>query len=149
MHNAMFSPNWNLPLSIRLTTRLTSVCQAGVPIYNIKWWILLCLSVTGISFESLATSSTFASYYLSLNFHNCRGISSTVRRCIEKETGREFAAKIIDLAMDSTTVTESTMNQMMEATRQEIAMLRHVMGHPYISEWIIIKPVRIVIKRHS
>lgn len=62
-----------------------------------------------------------------------RGISSTVRRCIEKETGREFAAKIIDLAMDSSA--ESSMNQMMEATRQEIAMLRHVMGHPYISEY--------------
>lgn len=64
------------------------------------------------------------------SFH--RGISSTVRRCIEKETGREFAAKIIDLAMDSSA--ESAMNQMMEGTRQEIAMLRHVMGHPYISE---------------
>lgn len=61
------------------------------------------------------------------------GISSTVRRCIEKETGREFAAKIIDLAMDSTA--ESTINQMMDATRQEIAMLRHVMGHPYISKY--------------
>ena len=56
-----------------------------------------------------------------------------MRRCIEKETGREFAAKIIDLAMDSSA--ESNMNQMLEATRQEIAMLRHVMGHPYISEY--------------
>lgn len=28
------------------------------------------------------------------------------------------------------------MNQMLEGTRQEIAMLRHVMGHPYISEYI-------------
>lgn len=63
-----------------------------------------------------------------------RGISSTVRRCIEKETGREFAAKIIDLATDSTE--SSMMNQMLEGTRQEIAMLRHVMGHPYISEYI-------------
>lgn len=62
-----------------------------------------------------------------------RGISSTVRRCIEKETGREFAAKIIDLAADSTN--DSTINHMMDATRQEIAMLRHVMGHPYISKY--------------
>lgn len=35
--------------------------------------------------------------------------------------------------MDSSA--ESAMNQMMDGTRQEIAMLRHVMGHPYISEY--------------
>lgn len=29
-----------------------------------------------------------------------RGVSSTVRRCIEKETGKEFAAKIIDVSAD-------------------------------------------------
>lgn len=27
-------------------------------------------------------------------------MSSTVRRCIEKETGKEFAAKIIDVSAD-------------------------------------------------
>lgn len=64
----------------------------------------------------------------------CRGISSTVRRCIEKETGREFAAKIIDLGIDSGDVSST---QMLEATRQEIAILRQVMGHPYISEYEI------------
>lgn len=61
-----------------------------------------------------------------------RGISSTVRRCIEKETGREFAAKIIDLGADSG---DSSPSQMLDATRQEIAILRQVMGHPYISEF--------------
>lgn len=61
-------------------------------------------------------------------FH--RGISSTVRRCIEKETGREFAAKIIDVGAESG---DATPSQMLEATRQEIAILRQVMGHPYIS----------------
>lgn len=60
-----------------------------------------------------------------------RGISSTVRRCIEKETGREFAAKIIDLGAESGDVSSA---QMLEATRQEIAILRQVMGHPYIIE---------------
>lgn len=60
-----------------------------------------------------------------------RGISSTVRRCIEKETGREFAAKIIDLGVDST---DGSSHQMREATRQEISILRQVLGHPYISE---------------
>lgn len=54
-----------------------------------------------------------------------RGISSTVRRCIEKETGKEYAAKIIDLSNDDSSV---------EATRQEVSILRLVAGHPYIIE---------------
>lgn len=60
-----------------------------------------------------------------------RGISSTVRRCIEKETGREFAAKIIDVGAESG---DASPSQMLEATRQEIQILRQVMGHPYISK---------------
>lgn len=63
----------------------------------------------------------------------CRGISSTVRRCIEKETGKEFAAKIIDLGA-TTEAGETNPYHMLEATRQEISILRQVMGHPYISE---------------
>ena len=62
-----------------------------------------------------------------------RGISSTVRRCIEKETGKEFAAKIIDLG-GATEAGETNPLQMLEATRQEISILRQVMGHPYISK---------------
>ncbi|XP_076255595.1 phosphorylase kinase gamma isoform X3 [Rhynchophorus ferrugineus] len=54
-----------------------------------------------------------------------RGISSTVRRCIEKETGREYAAKIIDLSNDDATL---------EGTKQEVNILRTVVGHPYIIE---------------
>lgn len=57
-----------------------------------------------------------------------RGISSTVRRCIEKETGNEFAAKIIDLSSDS----EGEAQAMQEATIQEVNILRMVAGHPYI-----------------
>lgn len=60
-----------------------------------------------------------------------RGVSSTVRRCIDKETGVEYAAKIIDLGADGG---DCTSHQMLEATRQEIAILRQVMGHPYIIE---------------
>ncbi|KAL1124419.1 hypothetical protein AAG570_001048 [Ranatra chinensis] len=44
-----------------------------------------------------------------------RGISSTVRRCIEKESGVEFAAKIIDISADA----DTTM-----ATREEIRILK-------------------------
>ncbi|CAH1996541.1 unnamed protein product [Acanthoscelides obtectus] len=58
-----------------------------------------------------------------------RGISSTVRRCIEKETGREYAAKIIDLSSEG--VNDGSI---LEATKQEVHILRHVAGHPYIIE---------------
>lgn len=54
-----------------------------------------------------------------------RGVSSTVRRCVEKETGIEFAAKIIDLSNDP---------ENREATMEEIKILRMVIGHEYISE---------------
>lgn len=53
-----------------------------------------------------------------------------MRRCIDKETGKEYAAKIIDIgAADA-----NDPQQMLEATRQEINILRQVMGHAYISE---------------
>ncbi|XP_013146194.1 PREDICTED: phosphorylase b kinase gamma catalytic chain, liver/testis isoform isoform X2 [Papilio polytes] len=61
-----------------------------------------------------------------------RGISSTVRRCIEKETGHEFAAKIIDLSQESQDGVDTHI--MRDATRQEIQILRMVAGHPYIIE---------------
>lgn len=48
-----------------------------------------------------------------------------MRRCIEKETGKEYAAKIIDLSNDDSSV---------EATHQEVNILRLVAGHPYISK---------------
>lgn len=51
---------------------------------------------------------------------------------MEKETGKEFAAKIIDLGAAES----GDSNHMLEATRQEIQILRHVMGHKYISEYI-------------
>lgn len=63
-------------------------------------------------------------------FNRFSGISSVVRRCIDKETGKEYAAKIIDIgAADA-----NDPQQMLEATRQEINILRQVMGHAYISE---------------
>ncbi|XP_067015329.2 phosphorylase b kinase gamma catalytic chain, skeletal muscle/heart isoform isoform X1 [Anabrus simplex] len=61
-----------------------------------------------------------------------RGISSTVRRCIEKETGIEYAAKIIDLSSDTDAVGEG--KTMLEATMSEVSILRIVAGHPYIIE---------------
>lgn len=70
-------------------------------------------------------------HYLLINFASIfSGISSVVRRCIDKETGKEYAAKIIDLGASES----SDSNQMLESTRQEISILRQVMGHPYLSE---------------
>lgn len=58
-----------------------------------------------------------------------RGISSTVRRCIEKETGIEYAAKIIDIS------NETHEDGMKDATLQEVQILRRVAGHSYISRF--------------
>lgn len=66
--------------------------------------------------------------FLLITWLYSRGVSSTVRRCIEKETGVEFAAKIIDLSNDP---------ESREATMEEINILRMVIGHDYISKYII------------
>lgn len=65
------------------------------------------------------------------SFRVSSGISSVVRRCIDKETGKEYAAKIMDIgAADA-----NDPRAMLDATRQEINILRTVMGHPYISRF--------------
>lgn len=47
---------------------------------------------------------------------------------MEKETGKEFAAKIIDLSSGAEAENRSTL----EFTLQEVNILRLVAGHPYI-----------------
>ncbi|XP_046738716.1 phosphorylase b kinase gamma catalytic chain, skeletal muscle/heart isoform isoform X2 [Diprion similis] len=61
-----------------------------------------------------------------------RGISSTVRRCIEKETGVQYAAKIIDISNEPNDGADD--HTMKDATIQEIHILRRVAGHSYIIE---------------
>lgn len=60
-----------------------------------------------------------------------RGVSSTVRRCVEKATGNEYAAKIIDVSGDMEDSSGCTLRQ---ATWREIRVLRMMAGHPYIIE---------------
>lgn len=60
-----------------------------------------------------------------------RGVSSVVRLCVEKETGKEFAAKIIDISSDDEGQNSFTLYQ---ASQREIAILRMVAGHHYISQ---------------
>lgn len=52
-----------------------------------------------------------------------------MRRCIEKETGIEYAAKIIDIS------NETHDDGMKDAMLQEVQILRRVAGHSYISRF--------------
>ena len=58
-----------------------------------------------------------------------RGLSSTVRKCISRETGHEFAVKIIDKSQDSSII------QCIEA---EVETLTNLPAHPNISKTITV-----------
>ncbi|XP_076339224.1 phosphorylase b kinase gamma catalytic chain, skeletal muscle/heart isoform-like isoform X1 [Tachypleus tridentatus] len=62
-----------------------------------------------------------------------RGVSSTVRRCVEKETGNQYAAKIIDISGDLDD-SQGIGISVRDATLREIHILKLVAGHPYIIE---------------
>lgn len=53
-----------------------------------------------------------------------KGLSSVVRKCVEKATGKEYACKIIEFNDDN--------DQERAATLQEIQILKLVGGHPNI-----------------
>lgn len=97
---------------LRVLFRLKSLVTWGNKIYIFLLAVNLILKMYG--------KRTFL-----IPFFILRGISSTVRRCIEKETGVEFAAKIIDLSADGDNKS---------ATMEEVRILRLVSGHPYISK---------------
>ncbi|OQV25352.1 Phosphorylase b kinase gamma catalytic chain, liver/testis isoform [Hypsibius exemplaris] len=61
-----------------------------------------------------------------------RGASSVVKRCVEKTTGKEFAVKIVDLTTERTT--EADAKEIYNGTKNEIAILRMLAGHPNIVE---------------
>ena len=60
-----------------------------------------------------------------------RGVSSTVRRAVHKESGQSFAVKIIDVSAD--VVDQDGLN-LREQTMREINILRLVAGHENIIE---------------
>lgn len=62
-----------------------------------------------------------------------RGVSSTVRRAVCKETGGQFAVKIIDVSQD---VRDSDGLSLREQTWREVNILRMVAGHDNIIELI-------------
>ncbi|XP_071946596.1 phosphorylase b kinase gamma catalytic chain, skeletal muscle/heart isoform-like [Antedon mediterranea] len=59
-----------------------------------------------------------------------RGISSTVRRCIEKDSQTEFAVKIIDVVSEN--VDEIGIEELKIEYRNEVAILRKLSGHHHI-----------------
>jgi len=62
-----------------------------------------------------------------------KGVSSTVRRAIYKETGESFAVKIIDVSQD---LVDSDGLDLREQTMREINILRLVAGHENIIQLI-------------
>ncbi|XP_078404897.1 phosphorylase b kinase gamma catalytic chain, skeletal muscle/heart isoform-like [Cetorhinus maximus] len=59
-----------------------------------------------------------------------RGVSSVVRRCIERKTEIDYAVKIIDITSEHLTPEE--LEEICTSTAQEISILKEVSGHPHI-----------------
>uniref|UniRef100_A0A8C2L9H3 Peripheral plasma membrane protein CASK n=1 Tax=Cyprinus carpio TaxID=7962 RepID=A0A8C2L9H3_CYPCA len=60
--------------------------------------------------------------------HSCRGPFSVVRRCINRETGQQFAVKIVDVAKFTSSPGLSTEDLKREAS------ICHMLKHPHIVE---------------
>ncbi|XP_074641513.1 phosphorylase b kinase gamma catalytic chain, skeletal muscle/heart isoform-like [Tubulanus polymorphus] len=61
-----------------------------------------------------------------------RGVSSTVRRCVDTKTLIEYAVKIIDVSCERNTNDQAT--ELRQSTKQEVNILRMCAGHPNIIE---------------
>lgn len=61
-----------------------------------------------------------------------RGVSSTVRRVVEKKTSKEYAVKIIDISGEKGD--GMAVEQLKRDTIREVNILRMCHGHPNISK---------------
>lgn len=59
-----------------------------------------------------------------------RGVSSVVRRCVHRATGDEFAVKIMEVSAERLSLEQ--LEEVRDATRREMHILRQVAGHPHI-----------------
>jgi len=71
----------------------------------------------------------------------CRGVSSTVRRCIEKSTGRQYAVKIFEMADSDrgdddpmSLAVEEELEELRKSTMKEVDILKRCAGQPHISK---------------
>jgi len=71
----------------------------------------------------------------------CRGVSSTVRRCIEKSTGRQYAVKIFEMTDsecpddDPTSLAvDEELEELRKSTMKEVDILRVCAGQAHISK---------------
>ncbi|XP_063296748.1 phosphorylase b kinase gamma catalytic chain, liver/testis isoform, partial [Pelobates fuscus] len=64
------------------------------------------------------------------NLSDCRGVSSTVRRCVHRETGRQFAVKIIEVTPER--LSPEQLREVRLSTAKEMEILHRVSHHPYI-----------------
>lgn len=68
-------------------------------------------------------------------------MSSTVRRCIEKSTGRQYAVKIIEVTDSEMTDDDRTslavdeeLEELRKSTMKEVDILKVCAGQPHISK---------------
>lgn len=64
------------------------------------------------------------------------GLASTVRLCIQKGTGLEFAVKIVDISTERQSEAEA--HRLCNETISEVNLLRQLSEHPSISEFFIV-----------
>jgi len=84
--------------------------------------------------DSLPDKSFSKELYAKYELKNVlgRGVSSTVRKCIEKTTHKEYAVKIVDLTQEGDN--EDLTEQVRQSTKKEIDILRQCADQPNIIE---------------
>lgn len=74
-------------------------------------------------------------------------MASTVRRCVEKNTGKNFAVKIVDVSTERQTEHEA--KRLSEETLSEVRLLRQLAGHPSISLFYFFIIINFLVSIHD